>query len=146
MGCCCSKRIQQDDEFFASFDNVTQEILLDTGINHNDLHEFHDKWSTEFAFKGNEQIDFEEFTKALHVKPNALVKRLFRKYGLSNRGNELKFVEFYCFLWSLNGSFLHLIYDTSSTGKMSLSDLDVFLADLKTFLDPELLPLIKEVS
>lgn len=153
MGCCGSKKVHQNNDLLDSFDQVTKAILLDSKINNIDLYEFYNKWSNDFIVRANEVMKYEEFTKALHITPNVLVNRLFKKFGFNKKGNELKFVEFFCFLWSfltihdnLSGSFLHFVYDSSNTGKMSLSDMDVFLHDMKIFLDPELFACEVEVS
>jgi hypothetical protein len=153
MGCCSSQPEERRSEIYDRFDDVTKKIIDESGINNADLHELYDRWSNNFTFKRNGVMDYEEFTKALCIKHNVLVKRLFDKCVLDPDGEALTFAQFFCFLWTfltipetLGGSFLHLIYDSSCSGKMSLENMDVFVSDMITFLDPHLLTNKDEVT
>ena len=153
MGCCSSQPVEKRGELYGRFDYPTKKIIEESGISNNDLYELYNKFKNNYTFKKNGEMDYEEFTKALCIHPNVVAKRLFDKCVLTKNSQALTFGQFFCFLWTfltipdtLTGSFVHLMYDSSCTGKMSFSDMDVFVSEMKIFLDPHLFACCEEVT
>ena len=125
------------------FDEITKKILVESGIEDDELFIMFDDWTNKLTAKGSQEMSYEEFTTSLKVTPNCILKKMFWKCILSSSKKRLTFVQFFCITWmfltppdSLCGPFLHMIYDSSCSGKMSEDDLELFVADMKLFLDP----------
>ena len=156
MGNCCKSKRKVEEKstnILDSFDDITKGIIKSSGINGSDLIEIYETWAENYIDKEKGVMDYDEFLDALQVNDNVIVKRIFEKCMLNPEGTTLTFGEFICTMWTLNtlpdsmaGSYLHFLYDSDGHGKMLLGDMDEFVTDMKSFLDPSLVVLIRQVT